>query len=147
MAKKEAVEQVEQVLSKVKSSNLTIAVHLLAMNVDKQFELTEQRLDKVDEKLDQIINLIGINKELTEKGTLELRNYTEKRIKDIEINTKETCEKHQIIIKKKFEEIDENSATWNYFSKHPSILKIVGVSILIVIAYLLGHSELINKFL
>lgn len=113
-----------ELLSGSKTTTTTKAIKIFAMDIDRKFA-------GVDEKLDSILHLLKIN-----------NSDTDKRIEAITGN----CNAHKAEINKKFSDLDSSVETINYFSKHPYILKFVGVAVLVIISYIAGHSTSIDIF-
>ena len=94
------------------------------MDIDKKFA-------NVDNKLDNILVLLKENKTDTDSKIKELRDSQIK-----------TCSEHKDELKKKFSELDKDVETLNFFTKHPNILKFIGVVILFLIGIIIGKSDL-----
>jgi hypothetical protein len=115
-------KQMSEMLNGSRPTTTTKAIKIFAMDIDKKFA-------NVDEKLDSILDHLK-----------EIRITTDKRIDNIMIG----CTAHKIELNKKFEALDNNMETINYFQKHPNILKFVGVALLIVIGYVIGNADSID---
>lgn len=146
MAKKESVDQIETVLRDVESSSLTIALHLLAMNQDKNFDLVDQRLEKVDEKLNQIIELIGLNKKSTDDRIEELKLNTEEKINIFKLDSKSVLEKEKNNITIEINKLKQDTESISYFNSHPKVFKVFVVALtVVIISFCLGRSDYIDK--
>ena len=137
MGQNESATQMGELLKGVKPTILSKGLNMLAMNLDKidgKFKDMDEKFKSMDEKLDDILEMIGENK-----------IYYEKQISVIENKFSGKCEVHKTEIENRFEKVEGNQEALDFFKKHPLILKIVAVSILIIISYLLGGSEITVK--
>lgn len=121
---KELEKQMSEMLKGSKPTITTKAITILAMDIDKKFA-------NVDNKLDNILVLLKENKTDTDSKIKELRDSQIK-----------TCSEHKDELKKKFSELDKDVETLNFFTKHPNILKFIGVVILFLIGIIIGKSDL-----
>ena len=121
---KELEKQMSEMLKGSKPTITTKAITILAMDIDKKFA-------NVDNKLDNILILLKENKTDTDSKIKELRDSQIK-----------TCSEHKDELKKKFSELDKGVETLNFFTKHPNILKFIGVVILFLIGIIIGKSDL-----
>lgn len=121
---KELEKQMSEMLKGSKPTITTKAITILAMDIDKKFE-------NVDNKLDNILVLLKENK-----------TYTDLKIKELRDSQNQTFSEHKEEIKKKIGELDKNVETINFFSKHPNILKFIGVVILFLVGIIIGKSDL-----
>ena len=121
---KELERQMAEMLKGSKPTITTKAINILAMDIDKKFA-------NVDNKLDNILVLLKENKTDTDSKIKELRDSQIK-----------TCIEHKDELKKKFSELDKDVETLNFFTKHPNILKFIGVVILFLIGIIIGKSDL-----
>lgn len=137
MGQNESATQMGELLKGVKPTILSKGLNMLAMNLDKidgKFKDMDEKFKSMDEKLDDILEMIGENK-----------IYYEKQISVIENKFSGKCNVRKTEIENRFEKVEGNQETLYFFKKHPLILKIVAVSILIIISYLLGGSEMTVK--
>ena len=121
---KELEKQMSEMLKGSKPTITTKAITILAMDIDKKFA-------NVDNKLDNILVLLKENKIDTDSKIKELRDSQIK-----------TCSEHKDELKKKFNELDKDVETLNFFTKHPNILKFIGVVILFLIGIIIGKLDL-----
>lgn len=121
---KELEKQMSEMLKGSKPTITTKAITILAMDIDKKFE-------NVDNKLDNILDILKENKIDTDLKIKELRDSQIK-----------TCAAHKEEIKIKFSELNKDVETINFFSKHPNILKFVGIVILFLVGIIIGKSDL-----
>ena len=121
---KELEKQMSEMLKGSKPTITTKAITILAMDIDKKFE-------NVDNKLDNILVLLKENK-----------TYTDLKIKELRDSQNQTFSDHKEEIKKKFGELDKNVETINFFSRHPYILKFIGIVILFLVGIIIGKSDL-----
>lgn len=121
---KELEKQMSEMLKGSKPTITTKAITILAMDIDKKFE-------NVDNKLDNILVLLKENK-----------TYTDLKIKELRDSQNQIFSDHKEEIKKKIGELDKNVETINFFSKHPNILKFIGVVILFLVGIIIGKSDL-----
>ena len=121
---KELERQMAEMLKGSKPTITTKAINILAMDIDKKFA-------NVDNKLDNILVLLKENKTDTDAKIKELRDSQIK-----------SCTEHKEEIKKKFNELDKDVETLNFFTKHPNILKFVGIVVLFLIGIIIGKSDL-----
>jgi hypothetical protein len=96
------------------------------MDIDKNFA-------NVYEKLDSILHLLKENK-----------TDTDSRIDKLQRESTQRCVDHKAELTKKFKELDADVETINYFTKHPQVLKIVGIIILFLGGIALGHSNILD---
>ena len=137
MGQNESATQMGELLKGVKPTILSKGLNMLAMNLDKidnKFKDMDEKFKSMDEKLDDILEMIGENK-----------IYYEKQISVIENKFSGKCEAHKTEIENRIKNVEGNQETLDFFKKHPLILKIVAMSILIIISYLLGGSEITVK--
>ena len=137
MGQNESATQMGELLKGVKPTILSKGLNMLAMNLDKidgKFKDMDEKFKSMDEKLDDILEMIGENK-----------IYYEKQISVIENKFSGKCVVHKTEIENRIKNVEGNQETLDFFKKHPLILKIVAVSILIIISYLLGGSEITVK--
>ena len=137
MGQNESATQMGELLKGVKPTILSKGLNMLAMNLDKidgKFKEMDEKFKSMDEKLDDILEMIGENK-----------IYYEKQISVIENKFSCKCDVHKTEIENRIKKVEGNQETLDFFKKHPLILKIVAVSILIIISYLLGGSEITVK--
>ena len=123
---KELEKQMSEMLKGSKPTITTKAITILAMDIDKKFA-------NVDNKLDNILVLLKENKTDTDSKIKELRDSQIK-----------TCSEHKDELKKKFSELDKDVETLNFFTKHPNILKFIGVVILFLIGIIIGKLDLLE---
>ena len=109
---------------------------MLAANQDKNFMSVDKRFDDLNKKVDRVLNLLEENKK-----------DTDKRIETIKQDSLIRCEQHKKEINERFKDVEESTETITYFKKHPNFLKYIAVAILIIIAYILGNKEIIDKFI
>lgn len=121
---KELEREMAEMLKGSKPTITTKAINILAMDIDKKFA-------NVDNKLDNILVLLKENKTDTDSKIKELRDSQIK-----------TCMEHKEETKKKFNELDKDVETLNFFTKHPKILKFVGIVVLFLIGIIIGKSDL-----
>lgn len=121
---KELERQMAEMLKGSKPTITTKAINILAMDIDKKFE-------NVDNKLDNILVLLKENKTDTDIKIKELRDSQIK-----------TCTDHKEELRKKFSELDKDVETINFFTKHPNILKFVGIVVLFLVGIIIGKSDL-----
>lgn len=121
---KELEKQMSEMLKGSKPTITTKAITILAMDIDKKFA-------NVDNKLDNILVLLKENK-----------TDTDSKIKELKDSQIKTCSEHKDELKKKFSELDKDVETLNFFTKHPNILKFIGVVILFLIGIIIGKSDL-----
>ena len=137
MGQNESATQMGELLKGVKPTILSKGLNMLAMNLDKidgKFKDMDEKFKSMDEKLDDILEMIGENK-----------IYYEKKISVIENKFSGKYEVHKTDIENRIKKVEGNQETLDFFKKHPLILKIVAVSVLIIISYLLGGSEITVK--
>ena len=137
MGQNESATQMGELLKGVKPTILSKGLNMLAMNLDKidnKFKDMDEKFKSMDEKLDDILEMIGENK-----------IYYEKQISVIENKFSGKCEEHKSEIENRIKNVEGNQETLDFFKKHPLVLKIVAMSILIIISYLLGGSEITVK--
>ena len=137
MGQNESATQMGELLKGVKPTILSKGLNMLAMNLDKidgKFKDMDEKFKSMDEKLDDILEMIGENK-----------IYYEKQISVIENKFSDKCDVHKTEIENRIKKVEGNQETLDFFKKHPLILKIVAMSILIIISYLLGGSEITVK--
>ena len=137
MGQNESSTQMGELLKGVKPTILSKGLNMLAMNLDKidgKFKDMDEKFKSMDEKLDDILEMIGENK-----------IYYEKQISVIENKFSGKCDVHKTEIENRIKNVEGNQETLDFFKKHPLILKIVAMSILIIISYLLGGSEITVK--
>ena len=137
MGQNESATQMGELLKGVKPTILSKGLNMLAMNLDKidgKFKDMDEKFKSMDEKLDDILEIIGENK-----------IYYEKQISVIENEFSGKYDVQKIEIENRIKNVEGNQETLDFFKKHPLILKIVAVSILIIISYLLGGSEITVK--
>ena len=137
MGQNESATQMGELLKGVKPTILSKGLNMLAMNLDKidgKFKDMDEKFKSMDEKLDDILEMIGENK-----------IYYEKQISIIENKFSGKYDVQKTEIENRIKNVEGNQETLDFFKKHPLILKIVAVSILIIISYLLGGSEITVK--
>ena len=132
----ESAAQMEELLKGVKPSLLSKGLNMLAADQDKNFMSVDKRFDDLNKKVDRVLNLLEENKK-----------DIDKRIETIKQDSLIRCGQHKKEINERFKDVEESTETFNFFTKHPSFIKYIAVAILIVIAYILGHKEVINKFI
>ena len=128
--------QMAELLKGEPSTLQTKGLIMLAQNQDKNFNSVDKRFENVESKLDRIIVMIQENKVSTDKRIEILK-------KEIALTLTERSAANE----ERFKKVEDATESITFYAKNPKALKVVGVAILIVIAYLVGHSELINKFL
>ena len=121
---KELERQMAEMLKGSKPTITTKAINILAMDIDKKFA-------NVDNKLDNILVLLKENK-----------TDTDAKIKQLRDSQIESCASHQNNFNKKISDLNKDVETFNFFSKHPNILKFVGFVILFLIGIIIGKSDL-----
>ena len=132
----ESAAQMEELLKGVKPSLLSKGLNMLAANQDKNFMSVDKRFDDLNKKVDRVLNLLE-----------ESKKDTDKRIETIKQDSLIRCGQHEKEINERFKDVGESTETFTFFTKHPSFIEYIAVAILIVIAYILGHKEVINKFI
>ncbi len=138
---KELEKQMKEMLQGSKPTITTKAINILAMDIDKKFDNVDKNFVSVNEKLDLIIHTIQTNNIDTNEKFKERDLLLNKAIND----RKDDCAAHKIELEKKFKEIDNDVMPLTFFTKYPSILKIVGWATLIVIIYFSGRTALLEK--
>ena len=137
MGQNESATQMGELLKGERPTILSKGLNMLAMNLDKidgKFNDMDEKFKSLDEKLDDILEMMGENK-----------IYYEKQISVIENKFSGKCEAHKTEIENRIKNVEGNQETLDFFKKHPLVLKIVAMSILIIISYLLGGSEITVK--
>jgi hypothetical protein len=132
----ESAAQMEELLKGVKPSLLSKGLNMLAANQDKNFMSVDKRFDDLNKKVDRVLNLLEQNKRDTDNRIEEIKQDSLKR----DINNKEN-------IDARFKKIEESTETIAYFKKHPNFIKYIAVAILLIISYILGHKEILDKFI
>jgi hypothetical protein len=130
-----------EMLKGSKPTTATQSIMIFAMDVDKKFDNVDKNFVSVNEKLDLIIHTIQTNNIDTNEKFKERDLLLNKAIND----RKDDCAAHKIELEKKFKEIDNDVMPLTFFTKYPSILKIVGWATLIVIIYFSGRTALLEK--
>ena len=121
---KELERQMAEMLKGSKPTITTKAINILAMDIDKKFT-------NVDNKLDNILVLLKENK-----------TDTDAKIKQLRDSQIESCASYQNDFNKKISDLNKDVETINYFSKHPNILKFIGIVVLFLIGIIIGKSDL-----
>ena len=121
---KELERQMAEMLKGSKPTITTKAINILAMDIDKKFA-------NVDNKLDNILVLLKENK-----------TDTDAKIKQLRDSQIESCASYQNDFNKKISDLNKDVETINYFSKHPNILKFIGIVVLFLIGIIIGKSDL-----
>ena len=132
----ESAAQMEELLKGVKPSLLSKGLNMLAANQDKNFMSVDKRFDDLNKKVDRVLNLLEENKK-----------DTDKRIEIVNQDSIDRLELYKKQVNATFEEIEESTETFTFFTKHPHFIKYIAVAILIIIAYILGHKEIIDELL
>ena len=132
----ESAAQMEELLKGVKPSLLSKGLNMLAANQDKNFMSVDKRFDDLNNKVDRVLNLLEENKK-----------DTDKRIETIKQDSLIRCEQHKKEINERFKDVEESTETFTFFTKHPSFIKYIAVAILLIISYILGHKEILDKFI
>lgn len=132
----DSAAQMEELLKGVKPSLLSKGLNMLATNQDKNFMSVDKRFDDLNKKVDRVLHLLEENKK-----------DTDKRIETIKQDSLIRCEQRKKEISERFKDVEESTETFAFFTKHPSFIKYIAVAILIVIAYILGHKEILDKFI
>lgn len=132
----ESAAQMEELLKGVKPSLLSKGLNMLAANQDKNFMSVDKRFDDLNKKVDRVLNLLEENKK-----------DTDKRIEIVKQDSIDRLELYKKQVDATFEEIEESTETFTFFTKHPSFIKYIAVAILIVITYIIGRNGIIDKFI
>lgn len=157
----EATKQMKTILDGEIKTPVTKAILIFAETVDKSLTNIEEQLcedrDYTKERFKEIIHLLEKQNEDSNKRheeSIKRHRDTEKRFMDSDKNIqllveqrKEDCNRHKKDIDTRFKEFETVTEDLSYFKKNPKLLKIVGISIAIIIIYLLGKSDFISTML
>ena len=132
----ESAKQMEQLLQGAKSTLQTKGLVMLAENQDKNFNSVDKRFANVEVKLDKIIELIGANKKATDE-----------RIEQLKKESSSNCAESNKLLKADIELLKLATEDISYFKRNPKFLQGVAILILIIIAFVVGKTDIIEKFL
>jgi hypothetical protein len=132
----ESAKQMEQLLQGAKSTLQTKGLVMLAENQDKNFNSVDKRFANVEVKLDKIIELIGANKKATDE-----------RIEQLKKEWSSNCADRNKLLKADIELLKLATEDISYFKRNPKFLQGVAILILIIIAFVVGKTDVIEKFL
>ena len=150
----EATKRMKIMLDNEEKNPLSKAILILGETLDSSLTKIEeaQKDDReyVQERFDEIKELLEKQSEASNKRheeSIKRHKENEDRLAVAINNRKADCAEHKKEIDRRFAEVDKTTEDLSYFKKNPKLLKIVGISIAIIIIYLLGKSDFISTML
>ena len=150
----EATKQMKTILEGEKETPVTKSILIFAQTVDKSLTNIETQLIKDrqynKERFEQIITMLEKQSEASNKRheeSLQRHKENNERLDKTIKERKLDCYEHKMEINKRFENVEKTTEDLNYFKRHPKILKIISVSLLIIIAYALGNIDIIKTII
>lgn len=134
----ESINQMNEILSGDKPTNVTKGLKLLAMNQDKNFNSVDKKFDKVDERFESVEEKLDIILDTIKS----FQGITDIKIDKLQKESTARCEEHKKELKEKFCKIDSVTEDLTYFKKNPKLFIILIVAIVLIIGYALGTSDI-----
>ena len=117
---------------------------MLAKNQDKNFMSIDKRFKNIDDKLEELLDLLKMDKKDTDRKFQNIENHIQGQFKKRSLD----CAEHKKEISKKFDEIEDNTELLVFFQKHPKLLIFMGISLIFILGYAFGSEfniiDLIN---
>ena len=140
----ESEGQMEELLKGEPPTLLSKGLNMLAKNQDKNFMSIDNRFKNIDDKLEELLDLLKMDKKDTDRKFQNMENHIQEQVKKRSLD----CAEHKKEISEKFNEIEDNTELLVFFQKHPKLLIFMGISLIFILGYAFGSEfniiDLIN---
>ena len=130
----ESTSQMEELLKGEPPTLLSKGLNMLAINQDKNFLSIDKRFKNIDDKLEELLDLLKLDKKDTDRKLAQMENHINEQVKQRAV----ICAEHKKELNEKFEEIEHDTELLVFFQKYPKLLMIIGVCLIFLIGYAFG---------
>ena len=122
----EIEKQLNELLAGTKPTQITKALKIQAMYIDKKFSNIEDKLDLILDKI--------------EENKLE----TDRQLSKIRDEQAQNCVRHKTDLNTRLNELDEKTEVVGFFTKHPKLLIIAGIGLIFLIGFAFGYGKIMD---
>lgn len=130
----ESASQMEELLKGEPPTLLSKGLNMLATNQDKNFLSIDKRFKNIDDKLEELLNLLKLDKKDTDKKFIQMEQHIGEQVKQRILS----CAEHKKELEEKFEEIEQDTELLVFFQKYPKLLMAIGLLLIFTIGYFIG---------
>ena len=130
----ESESQMAELLKGEPPTLLSKGLNMLATNQDKNFLSIDKRFKNIDDKLEELLNLLKLDKKDTDKKFIQMEQHISEQVKQRILN----CAEHKKELEEKFEEIEQDTELLVFFQKYPKLLMAIGLLLIFTIGYFIG---------